>query len=58
MTSGAVAHLEGKPKGDNSLQQSRACPKAFTARPDCPARHGEAGLPNLADQRRKPRPSL
>ena len=58
MTSGAVANLEGKPEEDSSMQQSRACPKAFTVRPDCPARHGEAELPNLADQRRKPRPSL
>ncbi len=58
MTSGAVANFEGKPEEDSSMQQSRACPKAFTVRPDCPARHGEAELPNLADQRRKPRPSL
>ncbi len=58
MTSGAVANFEGKPEEDSSMQQSRACPKAFTVRPDCPACHGEAELPNLADQRRKPRPSL
>src|SRR5258708_4355877 len=42
----------GNPQGDNSMPQSRACPKAFTARPDCPAHHGEAELPNLAYQRR------
>ncbi len=58
MTFGAVAYLEGKPEEDSSMQQSRACLKAFMARPDCPARHGEAELPNLADQRRKPRSSL
>jgi hypothetical protein len=58
MTSGAVANLEEKPEEDSSMQQSRACPKAFTVRPNCPARHGDAELPNLADQRRKPRPSL
>jgi hypothetical protein len=52
MTSGAVAYFEGKPDEDSSMRQSRACQKAFTARPDCPARHGEAELPNLAYQRR------
>jgi hypothetical protein len=41
----------GKPEGDSSMPQSRVCPKAFTARPDCPAHRGEAALPNLADQR-------
>ena len=45
MTSGAVAHLEEKSEEDSSMQQSRARPKAFTVRPDCPARHGEAELP-------------
>jgi len=53
MTSGAVTYLAGKPQGDSSMSQSRACPKAFTARPDCPAHHGEATLPNLAYQRRE-----
>ena len=48
----------GKPQGDQSMSQSRTCLKAFRARSDCPARHGEAALPNLANQRRKPRPSL
>jgi hypothetical protein len=37
----------GKPQGDKSMSQSRACPKAFTAWPHCPAYHGEAALPNL-----------
>src|SRR5438270_3615272 len=43
----------GKPEGDNSMPQSRTGPKAFRARSDCPAHHGEAELPNLAYQRRE-----
>src|SRR6266699_2961575 len=43
----------GKPEGDNSMPQSRACLKAFTARPDCSTHHGEATLPNLVYQRRE-----
>jgi len=43
----------GKPEGDNSMPQSRACLKALTARPDCSAHHGEARLPNLVYQRRE-----
>jgi len=47
-----VAYLAGKPKEDNSMRQRQTCPKAFTARSVCLARHGEARLPNLAYQRR------
>lgn len=53
MTSGAVAYFAGKPNEDSSMPQSRACLKAFKARTDCPAHHGEAELPNLACQRRE-----
>ncbi len=42
----------GKPQGDSSMPQSRTGPKAFRARSDCPAHHGEATLPNLAYRRR------
>jgi transposase len=47
-----VAYLAGKPKEDSSMRQRQACPKAFTARSACLARHGEARLPNLVYQRR------
>ena len=47
-----VAYLAGKPKEDSSMRQRQTCPKAFTARSACLARHGEARLPNLAYQRR------
>src|SRR5713226_1528385 len=47
-----VAYLEGKPKENSSMRQRQTCPKAFTARSACLARHGEAELPNLACQRR------
>ena len=47
-----VAYLAGKPKEDCSMRQRQTCPKAFTARSACLARHGEAKLPNLAYQRR------
>src|SRR6266849_4748580 len=47
-----VAYLAGKPKEDSSMRQRQTCPKAFTARSACLARHGEATLPNLAYQRR------
>ncbi|GHO82655.1 ISL3 family transposase [Dictyobacter formicarum] len=47
-----VAYLAGKPKEDRSMRQRQTCPKAFTARSVCLARHGEAELPNLAYQRR------
>jgi hypothetical protein len=47
-----VAYLEGKPKEDSSMRQRQTCPKAFTTRSACLARHGEATLPNLAFQRR------
>jgi hypothetical protein len=43
-----VAYLAGKPKEDSSMRQRQTCPKAFTARSACLARHGEARLPNLA----------
>jgi transposase len=43
-----VADLTGKPKQDRSMRQRQTCPKAFTARSACLARHGEATLPNLA----------
>jgi hypothetical protein len=52
MTFGAVAYLAGNLKGDSSMPQSRVCLKAFKTKPDCPAHHGEAELPNLACQRR------
>jgi hypothetical protein len=47
-----VAYLAGKPKEDSSMRQRQTCPKAFTARSACLARHGEAKLPNLTYQRR------
>jgi len=34
------------------MRQRQTCPKAFTTRSACLARHGEATLPNLAYQRR------
>lgn len=40
MISGTVAHLDGKPEEDSSMQQSRrVCLGAFTVRPDCPVYH-------------------
>jgi len=46
MTSGTGTDLAGKPKGENSMFQRRRELKALKLWSVCPARYGEAELPN------------